>query len=119
MVIALAVTVRGKPFTMANWEGAVLQHGERDGARYRFTQWLNDGKRLVTISDAAGEEALEIHTRDGSADLVRLDTLDIGHVRELSVSPQTESDENDRVLLVNHRFELLHIDLETHELRTP
>ncbi len=115
---ALAVTVRGKPFTMANWEGAVLQHGERDGARYRFTQWLNDGKRLVTISDAAGEEALEIHTRDGSADLVRLDTLDIGHVRELSVSPQTESDENDRVLLVNHRFELLHIDLETHELRT-
>ena len=115
---ALAVTVRGKPFTMANWEGAVLQHGERDGARYRFTQWLNDGKRLVTISDAAGEEALEIHTRDGSAELVRLDTLDIGHVRELSVSPQTESDENDRVLLVNHRFELLHIDLETHELRT-
>ena len=115
---ALAVTVRGKPFTMANWEGAVLQHGERDGARYRFTQWLNDGKRLVTISDAAGEEALEIHTRDGSVDLVRLDTLDIGHVRELSVSPQTESDENDRVLLVNHRFELLHIDLETHELRT-
>ena len=115
---ALAVTVRGKPFTMANWEGAVLQHGERDGARYRFTQWLNDAKRLVTISDAAGEEALEIHTRDGSADIVRLDTLDIGHVRGLSVSPQTETDENDRVLLVNHRFELLHIDLETHELRT-
>ena len=114
---ALAVTVRGKPFTMANWEGAVLQHGERDGARYRFTQWLNDGKRLVTISDTAGEEALEIHTRDGSADIVRLDTLDIGHVRGLSVSPQTESDENDRILLVNHRFELLHIDLETHELR--
>ncbi len=115
---ALAVTVRGKPFTMANWEGAVLQHGERDGARYRFTQWLNDGKRLVTISDAGGEEALEIHTRDGSADIVRLDALDIGHVRELSVSPQTESDENDTVLLVNHRFELLHIDLKTHELRT-
>ncbi len=115
---ALAVTVRGKPFTMANWEGAVLQHGERDGARYRFTQWLNDGKRLVTISDAAGEEALEIHTRDGSADIVRLDTLDIGHVRGLSVSPQTDSEENDRILLVNHRFELLHIDLETHELRT-
>ena len=114
---ALAVTVRGKPFTMANWEGAVLQHGERDGARYRFTQWLNDGKRLVTISDAVGEEALEIHTRDGSADIVRLDALDIGHVRELSVSPQTENDENDQILLVNHRFELLHIDLETHELR--
>ena len=115
---ALGITVRGKLFTMANWEGAVLQHGNRDGTRYRLTQWLNDGKRLVTLSDAEGEEALEIHTRDGSADIVRLSNLDIGHVRELSVSPPTESDENDSVLLVNHRFELLHIDLETHELRT-
>ena len=115
---ALGITVRGKLFTMANWEGAVLQHGNRDGTRYRLTQWLNDGKRLVTISDAEGEEALEIHTRDGSADIVRLSDLDIGHIRQLAVSPQTESDENDSVLLVNHRFELLHIDLETYELRT-
>ena len=114
---ALALTVRGQSFTMANWEGAVLQHGARSGARYRLTQWLNDGKRLVTISDAGGEEAVEIHTRDGSADIVRLDALDIGHVRQLAVSPQIESDENDWVLLVNHRFELLHINLETHELR--
>ena len=114
---ALALTIRGKPFTMANWEGAVLQHGERSGTRYRFTQWLNDGKRLVTLSDADGEEALEIHTRDGSADVVRLDTLDIGHVRDLSVCPQTGDDKNDRLLLVNNRFELLHIDLETQEMR--
>ncbi|RKU13707.1 peptidase [Candidatus Poribacteria bacterium] len=114
---ALGITVRGKLFTMANWEGAVLQHGARDGTRYRLTQWLNDGKRLVTLSDAEGEEALEIHTRDDSADIIRLSDLDIGHARELSVSPQTESDENDSVLLVNHRFELLHVDLETYELR--
>ena len=114
---ALALAVRGKLFTMANWEGAVLQHGERDGVRYRLTQWLNDGKRLVTVSDAAGEEALEIHTRDGSADVVRLDDLDIGHVRQLAVSPKIEADENDRVLLVNHRLELLHINLETRERR--
>ena len=114
---ALGITVRGKLFTMANWEGAVLQHSERDGIRYRLTQWLNDGKRLVTLSDAEGEEALEIHTRDSTADIVRLDALDIGHARELSVSPQTDNGENDSILLVNHRFELLHIDLETHELR--
>ena len=114
---ALALAVRGKLFTMANWEGAVLQHGERDGIRYRLTQWLNDGKRLVTVSDAAGEEALEIHTRDGSAEVVRLDDLDIGHVRQLAVSPKIEEDENDRVLLINHRLELLHIDLETRERR--
>ena len=114
---ALALTVRGKPFTMANWEGAVLQHGERRGTRYRFTKWLNDGKRLVTLSDAHGEEALEIHTRDGSADVVRLDALDLGHVRSLAVSPQTKDDKNDSLLLINNRFELLHIDLETQEMR--
>ena len=114
---ALALTVRGKPFTMANWEGAVLQHGERSGTRYRSTQWLNDGKRLVTLSDADGEEALEIHTRDGSADIVRLDALDIGHVRYFAVSPHTEDDKNDCLLLINNRFELLHINLETQEMR--
>ena len=113
----MALAVRGKLFTMANWEGAVLQHGEGDGIRYRLTQWLNDGKRLVTVSDAAGEEALEIHTREGSADVVRLDDLDIGHVRQLVVSPKIEEDENDRLLLINHRLELLHIDLETRERR--
>ena len=114
---ALALTVRGKPFTMANWEGAALQHGERRGARYRFTKWLNDGKRLVTLSDVGGEEALEIHTRDGSAEVVRLDALDFGHVRSLEVSPQTKDDKNDCLLLINNRFELLHIDLETQEMR--
>ncbi len=111
---ALALTVRGKPFTMANWEGAVLQHGQRSGARYRFTQWLNDGKRLVTLSDVGGEEALEIHTRDGSAAIVRLDGLDLGHIRSLEVSPQMK---NACLLLINNRFELLHIDLETQEMR--
>ena len=114
---ALALTVRGKPFTMANWEGAALQHGERSGARYRFTKWLNDGKRLVTLSDVGGEETLEIHARDGSAEVVRLDALDLGHVRSLEVSPQTKDDKNDCLLLINNRFELLHIDLETQEMQ--
>lgn len=113
---ALALTVRGKPFTMANWEGAVLQHGVRNGTRYRFTQWLNDGKRLVTVSDAGGEEALEIHTCDGSAEVRRLDSLDIGHVRQLSVCPEGDN-LNDQGVLINHRFELLHINLETEQLQ--
>ena len=121
---ALSLTVRGKPFTMANWEGAVLQHGEQYsgseptpyGTRYRMTQWLNDGKRVLTLSDAGGEEALEIHTCDGSTEIQRLDTLDIGHVRQLSVCPKGD-DLKDQLLIVNHRFELLHIELETQELR--
>ncbi len=114
---ALALTVRGKPFTMANWEGAVLQHGERNGTRYRFTKWLNDAKRLITLSDAGGEEALEIHTLDDSADIIRFDTFDLGHVRSLTVSPQTKAGKSDCLLLTNNRFELLHIDLEMQKMR--
>ncbi len=109
---ALALTVRGKSFTMANWEEAVLQHGVCDGVRYRLTQWLNDGKHLVTVSDADGEEAIEIHTRDGSADPVRLAALDIGRPIALLVSPK-----KDQIIVLNHRFELLFIDLESQKLR--
>ncbi len=57
----MAVIARGKPFTMANWEGAVVQHGQADGVRYRLADWLNDSKRLVMGGDAPGEEMLEVH----------------------------------------------------------
>ena len=114
---ALLLTVRGKPFTMANWEGAVCQHGERDGVRYRLTQWLNDGKRLVTISDVDGEEKLAIHTCDGSAPPLRLTELDIGRAFELVVCPHTNDNEKDQLLITNNRLELLHIDLHTQQLR--
>lgn len=108
---AVAVTARGKLFSMANWEGAVAQHGERDSApfaaRRRLAEWLNDGKRIVAVSDAGGEEAVEIHAADGKSEPVRLDGLDIGRPNRLEVSPK-----KDQLLLTNNRFELLLIDLE-------
>ena len=114
---ALLLTVRGKPFTMANWEGAVSQHGERDGVRYRLTQWLSDGKRLISISDVDGEEKLEIHTCDGRAPPLRLKELDIGQAFKLVVCPYTKDAKKDLLLITNNRFELLHIDLHTQQLR--
>lgn len=114
---ALLLTVRGKPFTMANWEGAVCQHGERDGVRYRLTQWLSDGKRLVTISDVGGEERLEIHSCDGSVPPLRLTELDIGKAIQLVVAPYTKDHQKDLLLIANNRLELLHIDLHTRQLR--
>jgi len=113
---SITFTSRGKLFTMANWDGAVLQHGERNGTRYRMPRWLNDGKRILTLSDADGEEALEIHTCDGSEEVRRLDELDIGHVRQLAVCPKGD-DLKDQLLIVNQRFELLHIELEKLEMR--
>ena len=113
---SVALTSRGKLFTMANWDGAVLQHGDRNGTRYRGPRWLNDGKRILVLSDAGGEEAIEIHTCDGSAEILRLDELDIGHVRQITVCPKGD-DLKDQLLIVNQRFELLHIELDTSEMR--
>lgn len=109
---ALATIVRGKLFTMANWEGAVLQHGERDSARYRIADWLNDGERLVALSDATGEEAIEVHSLSSRGEPKRLDGLDIGRVTQLAVSPAS-----DQVVIANQRFELVLVDLDSGETR--
>ncbi|HZV13299.1 MAG TPA: peptidase, partial [Candidatus Kapabacteria bacterium] len=84
---SLAVTVRGKSFTMPFWEEAPMQQGVRDGVRYRLTQWLNDGKRVVTVSDEGGEEAIEVHYADNSKPKVRFDSLNIGRPLDMVVSP--------------------------------
>lgn len=109
---ALTVTVRGKPFTMANWEGAVLRHGEPDGVRYRLTEWLNDGERLVSVSDEGGEEGLEVRSVDGSSEPRRYDMPEIGRPTGIEVSPT-----DDRILLANHRHELYAIDLADGQAR--
>ncbi len=113
---SVAVLSRGKPFTMANWEGAVVQHGRVDGVRYRRAAWLNDGERVVVVSDAPGEEVLEIHRADYGAAVgiepERLDGLDIGRPVDLVVSPKT-----DAVALSNHRNELILVDLEARTAR--
>jgi len=113
---SITLTPRGKLFTMANWDGAVLQHGMHNGVRYRLSQWLNDGKRIITLSDAGGEETFEIHTCDGSEETLRFDDLDIGHVRQFVVCPKGDN-LKDQIFIVNNRFELLHLELETQELR--
>ncbi|HYY90341.1 MAG TPA: PDZ domain-containing protein, partial [Chloroflexota bacterium] len=102
----LAITSRGKAFTFHNWEGAVSQHGEADGVRYRLLTWLNDHKRLVaTTSDHREPEMLTVLTADGSAPPRTID-LDVGRVVDLEVAPTA-----DLVAVANHRNELLMVDL--------
>ncbi|MDF5758008.1 S41 family peptidase [Spongiactinospora sp. TRM90649] len=104
---ALALTTRGKAFSMADWEGPVRQHGEPDGVRYRLLTWLNDDTRLIAAaSDDGDRETLVLLTADGSAEPVRLDALDTGRAIELEVSPK-----HDRIAVTNHRNELLLVDL--------
>lgn len=104
----LAITSRGKAFSLDNWDGGVSQHGEPDGVRYRLLTWLNDKKRLVAAASDAGErEVIVIVTADGSAPPRRLDDLDVGRVGNLAVAPTV-----DLVAITNHRHELFLLDLQ-------
>jgi len=100
---SVALEVRGKLFSMPLWEGAVTEHGDADGVRYRFGQWLHDGERLAVISDASGEEQLEIL---GSGKVKRL-KADVGRPIEMLANPAT-----DHVAIANHRHELVLVDVK-------
>ena len=100
---SLALDVRGKLFTLPLWEGAVSQHGAADGVRYRHAQWLADGRTLLAISDASGEERVELHV-EGT---VRALDWDIGHVSSLRAAPV-----GTRVAMANHRNQLLLGDVD-------
>ncbi len=111
-----ALTSRGQAFAFSNWEGSVIQYGQPAGVRYRLPTWLNDGQRLVLLSDADGEEVLEIHpdaTRQPTPSQVeRLTGLDLGRPLFLKLSPR-----RDALVLGNHRYELIHVDLAKKEAR--
>ncbi|MBI2756492.1 MAG: PDZ domain-containing protein [Chloroflexi bacterium] len=104
---SLATTTRGKAFTFANWEGGVTQLGDRDGVRYRLLTWLKDQRHLVAAaSDEVSGEYLVVLSADGTQAPRRLDTLDVGRVVSLRVSPCA-----DQVAVTNHRNEVVVVDL--------
>jgi tricorn protease len=95
---------------MGNWEGPVLQHGIRNGVRYRLTRWLKDGERAVLVSDERGQDHLEVHHLDGSSAPRSYSDLDVGRPDAIQVSPT-----KDEIALSNHRQELMRIDLDSGE----
>lgn len=104
---AVALTTRGKAFSMGNWEGPVLQHGELDGVRYRFLDWLNDGKRLVAVNDATGRESLAVFDPEDAGEPKTFADIEFGRVVQMATSPT-----DDTVAITNHRNELLVVNLE-------
>ncbi len=103
---SVALTTRGKAYSMPNWEGAVSQHGEPDGTRYRLLTWLHDGKRLVGLRDNGDHEMIEVLASDGNAAPHAFPGLDIGRAISLQASPTAE-----HVALSNHRNELVLVNL--------
>ncbi len=117
---AVAITTRGKLYSFNNWDGAVSQHSEADGAaslsnhqtgvRYRLPQWLNDGKRILAVTDQGGEERFIIFAADQSASN-SLPDIDIGRPEAVAINPR-----KDQIIFSNHRYEIFFLDLVSHEL---
>jgi tricorn protease len=103
----VSITSRGKVFSMGNWEGPVMQAGQKSEARYRLGRWLHDGKQLIVVTDEKGEDALQIHHTDQAGKVESLPLMDIGRPIELEPSPTRPL-----VALTNHRFELIIIDIK-------
>jgi tricorn protease len=104
---SVALTTRGKAYTMGTFAGTVLQPGEPQGVRYRLPSWLHDGKRVAVVHDALGEESITVYTPDGTAAPMELGQVDLGRVVEARQSPKAA-----KLALVNHRSELVLVDLE-------
>ncbi|HLX30858.1 MAG TPA: S41 family peptidase [Casimicrobiaceae bacterium] len=100
---SLAIETRGKLFTFALWEGAVRQHGVADGVRYRYGQWLADGKTLVAVSDETREERIVVFENGGQKTM----PWDIGRVVAMRAAPTGR-----RIALANHRHEVIVADFE-------
>ncbi|MEU7003372.1 PDZ domain-containing protein [Nonomuraea sp. NPDC046570] len=103
---SLAITTRGKAYSLAGWEGPVRRHGAADGARYRFLTWLRENRLVAAASDDGDREVLVVF--DGEHE-TRLDHLDTGRVTELVAAPA-----HDRLALTNHRHELHVVDTVQH-----
>ena len=106
----LAINSRGKGYTFPNWEGPVWQIGKQQGVRYRFTQWLCDKESVVTVSDDGGYEVIEVYKK-GKSKCKIYSKFDIGRAVTMKASP-TE----DKVVLSNHKNELLIIDLKENKI---
>lgn len=106
---SVALVSRGKPFSMAHWEESVRTYGKAGGSvRYRLPRWLNDGRRLVTVSDDGGDEAFELYHLELPETPTRLAGMDIGRPIEVKVSPT-----KDQLVFSNQRQELFLLDLES------
>ena len=116
------VDVRGKLFSFAPFDLPVLQHGARQGTRYRLASFLGEGSDIVVVSDATGVEAIEVHRHahtpgaereDGGKPVVqRLDIANLGRVIELVPSP-----DGSQLAVTNHQNQLLLVTVETGEAR--
>ena len=80
---ASLVEWRGKAFLLASRQGPARALAADSGVRARLVRPLGATGQAVLVTDAAGEDALEVHQLTGSAAARRLDTGPLGRVLHL------------------------------------
>jgi tricorn protease-like protein/C-terminal processing protease CtpA/Prc len=129
--VSLAVVCRGRAFALGLWAGPALAFppaggadasadadaGDADWGRARLACWLFDGARVAFACDAGGDDDIEVHhaaagRAAGTGAALRLPQPALGRPEEVVASPQAPL-----LAVVNHRGELLIVDVETRTLR--
>lgn len=103
----LALTTRGRLFTLGAHAGGVLHLSGPQGVRHRLPAFLHEGKALAWVDDASGDERVAFGPADGSEPPTRLEDYAFGRALELVASPTSN-----RLALVNQAHELHLVDVE-------
>jgi tricorn protease len=103
---AIIIIVRGRAFVMRTNHGVVREVAAKPYGRLGAPVWLHDGRKFAIVSDASGEEMIEVHDWLNKRPVTYLKTASIGRVTAVCASPVS-----DHIVLTNHRHELILVDL--------
>ncbi|MDN5724589.1 MAG: PDZ domain-containing protein [Propionibacteriales bacterium] len=104
---ASVVEWRGAAYLVSHREGPARAVVATDGVRVREPQPLGDTGKIVLVSDAAGEDRIEVHARHGDAEPQVLVTK-VGRVLCLQADPQGR-----RVAWISHDGTIAVVDVTT------
>lgn len=104
--------VRGHPYTMPLFEGAVVDHGVGSKVRYEKMQYLPDGDKFVVVADTPGYQQIELHKVSESAKPEVLTSEDLGRIISLRVAPA-----KNRLAFSNQKHDLYILDYDNKKLQ--
>ncbi len=107
---SIAVEARGQAHSMPLWERASRRWDSGDAVRSRHGQWLAGGTRFVAVTDANGEDGIDVFDDGSTTPTKRLD-FDIGRPVSVVASPVDA-----KLAITNHRNELLLVNVDTGKL---
>ena len=110
---ASAVEVRGTINWLTHKEGPARVLRAEDGVRGRLPTILGDSGLVAWVTDAEGDDALEIGAADGTGEIRRVLSGELSRATELSASPDGR-----RLAVVTADNRLLLVDVEAGTART-